>query len=313
VALGLALLGAILLAVTGYWTAVVLLVFLTLTGALAWGVLASPGEERPFTTVPLLLPGMALAIAIGVDFVRIEGDIGRMNTFFKYYLEVWVLLSLASAYMLWRLGTEGLFRWRWNWAKAAWLGVLVLLIGSSLIYTVQGARARVGDRFNSLPATLDGTAYMNLAVHWEQDQPFELKWDREAIRWLQDNVTGSPVVLEAHTDQYRWGARMSIYTGLPTVLGWPWHQRQQRWDYQSEVGERAARIREIYDTTDATRAEELLRRYEVKYIVVGELERIYYTQAGLQKFTDLAKRGSIQPVFENDGVSIYETNWQLGP
>ena len=312
-ALALGLLGAVLLAVTGYWTAVVLWVFLVLTGTLVWGVLASGTEDRPFAVVPLVLLGMALAIAIGVDFVRVEGDIGRMNTLFKYYLEVWVLLSIVSAYMFWRLGRDGLFRWPLTWLRGAWLGVVVLLIGSSLIYTALGTRDRIDDRFNVTAANLDGQAYMSLAVHFEKDQlgmdqPIELKWDREAIRWLQDNVSGSPVVLEAHTEFYRWGGRIASYTGLPTVLGWPWHQRQQRWDYQGEVFDRADQVREIYDTTDVGRAQELLQEYGVRYIVVGELERIYYAQAGLQKFSDWADEGMIQRVFQNEAVSIYQVN-----
>ena len=281
--IGIALVAAVLLGVTGFWTAVVLLVFLTLTGILAWDVLASRSEDRPFATVPLLLLGMALIIAIGVDFIRVEGDIGRMNTFFKYYLEVWVLLSVASAYMVWHLGNRGFLRWRWNWAKAAWVGVLVLLIGSSLIYTALGTRTRISDRFNDAPATLDGTAYMDRAVHWERDQPFELKWDGEAIRWLQDNVAGSPVILEAHNEQYRWGPRISNYTGLPTVLGWPWHQTQQRWDYDYAIRERAAEIGEIYNTTSITRAEEAAEE------IRGQVHRRWRARAHLLRRSRPAK------------------------
>ncbi len=304
--LGVGLVGAALLAATGFWTALVLLVFLVLTGILVWDVLTTPSEDRPFAAVPLVLAAMALTIAIGVDFVRVEGDIGRMNTLFKYYLEVWVLLSIAAAYMVWRLANGGFLGRPWHWAKGAWVGVLALLIGSSLIYTALGTKDRVGDRFTDGAATLDGTAYMSRAVHWEREQLFELKWDLDAIRWLQDNADGSPVVLEAHNEQYRWGPRISNYTGLPTVLGWPWHQKQQRWDYDHAIRERAAEIEEMYNTIDADRAEELLRKYEVKYIVVGELERIYYDQAGLQKFADLAESGRISKVFQNDGVFIYE-------
>jgi len=304
----LGLIIGVLLAVTGYWTALVLLGFLMLSATSAWSVLASRSEDRPYTSVPLLFVGMAFGIAIGIDFVRIEGDIGRMNTFFKYSLEVWVLLSLASAYMLWQLGGSLMFRWGWVWAKGAWLALVVLLIGSSLVYTALGTRARIGDRFNSLPATLDGAAYMSQAVHYEREQPFELKWDQEAIVWLQDHVRGSPVVLEAHNEQYRWGPRIANYTGLPTVLGWPWHQTQQRLDYRPEIVDRANRIEEMYNTTDLARAQELLRRFDVKYIVVGELEKIYYDPAGLEKFSTLAEIGLLQRVFQNDGVSIYQVN-----
>ena len=126
----------------------------------------------------------------------------------------------------------------------------------------------------------------------------------EAIRWLQDNVEGSPVVLEAHLEFYRWGARFASYTGLPTVLGWPWHQTQQRMAYSSTVEERARDVREMYETTDVGRALELLRQYRVRYVVVGDLERIIYTADGLLKFQNLG-----QKVFENQGTAIYKARW----
>ena len=258
-----------------------------------------------------MLLGMALAISIGVDIVRIEGDIGRMNTLFKYYLEVWILLSLTSAYMLWYLGDQGNFRVRAAWLKVIWLGVLLALIGCSLIYTVLGTRARLAYRFDtSVPVTLDGTAYMQKAVYTREGGALELKWDLEAVQWLQDNVTGSPVVLEAHSQQYDWSGRIASYTGLPTILGWPWHQTQQRWEYQHTIGERAADVRRIYETIDALEFQALLRRYDVEYIVVGELERLYYREAGIAKFDAMAGEGVIEPVFRNQGVAIYRSGPQ---
>ncbi len=304
--LGLGL--GVLLGVTGYWTAVVLLGLLLLTATSAWTLLESGREDRPYTSVVLLLLGMALALAIGLDFLRIEGDIGRMNTFFKYSLEVWVLLSLVSAYMLVTMGLRLAPRGRWAWAKGAWICLVVLLVGCSLVYTALGTKARTGHRFNSLPATLDGSAYMGRAVHFEREQAIDLKWDLEAIRWLQDHVSGSPVVLEAHTEQYHWGSRIAAYTGLPTVLGWPWHQTQQRSDYYPAIVDRAARIAETYNTTDLAKAQDLLRRFDVKYVVVGGLERTYYRPDGLRKFVELKELGLIQEVFRNSGVSIYQVN-----
>jgi len=254
--------------------------------------------------VPLALLGLALFIGIGVDLVRVEGDIGRMNTFFKYYLEIWVLLSIVSAYMLWHLGASGFLRPKTGLRSGAWMAVLVALIGSSLIYTALGSRARVADRFTDGPSTLDGTAYMAAAQHQEQEQTLELKWDLEAIEWVQDNVPGSPVILEAHLSQYRWGARFATYTGLPTVIGWPWHQIQQRTAYSFAIADRARDVREMYETTDNQRALELLRQYRVKYVVVGDLERINYVGDGLNKFETLGRK-----VFENQGTAIYEARW----
>jgi len=54
--------------------------------------------------------------------------------------------------------------------------------------------------------------------------------------------------------------------------------------------ERAEDIREMYETTDVERALVLLRQYRVKYVVVGDLERIIYAADGLRKFEDLARK-----------------------
>ena len=42
--------------------------------------------------------------------------------------------------------------------------------------------------------------------------------DAAAIRWLQANVEGSPVVLEADGLSYTEYERVSAMTGLPTIL-----------------------------------------------------------------------------------------------
>ena len=111
--------------------------------------------------------------------------------------------------------------------------------------------AQVGPRGCILGPGLDGWAYMETANYWDPiGEEYELKWDLEAIRWLLDNVVGSPVILEGHTPEYRWGGRYSINTGLPTVLGWNWHQRQQRAaaDASRQLAERDHRPRERHGT-----------------------------------------------------------------
>ena len=305
VAFTLGLLVAAYLAAADYWTAALLVGVLSLTGVAARDVLFSTEYRNPYAILPLLLLAMGIGISVGVDLVRLEGDIGRMNTQFKYYLEVWVLFSLAAAYMLWYLGSQARSQAGPNWGRRIWMAVLAVLVGSSLIYTVMGTQVRVADRFNDGPFTLDGTAYMEQAVHRELEQPVNLKWDLEAIQWLQDNVAGTPVVLEAHNDQYHWSGRIATYTGLPTVLGWPWHQIQQRMDYDYTVRDRAARVKEIYETSDLERARFLLNKYNVEYVVVGELERIYYSPQGIKKFEELAESQLVERVYRNEGVSIY--------
>jgi uncharacterized membrane protein len=187
--------------------------------------------------------------------------------------------------------------------------VLALLLAGAALYPPLATSAKIRDRFEAgLGPGLDGWEYMETASYFDpQGQEYELKWDLEAIQWLLDNVVGSPVVLEGHAPEYRWGARYAINTGLPTVLGWNWHQRQQRAvaDPQ-EVWNRAHDVETIYNSRIPSIAEPLLRKHEVRYIVVGPMERVYYASEGLSKFEPMVGEGTLQAVFRNEGVTIYE-------
>ena len=291
----------------GYFTVGLMLALLALLAVAGCRTLTVPEPSRPFEALVLVILGMAVLIVVGVDLVTVEGDIGRMNTLFKYYLEVWVFMAIAAAYMLWRIASSGMPELRFPHfdGRIIWASVLVILVLSSLIYTFMGTRVRVEDRFEDLPPTLDGTAYMTTAQHWERDEYFSLSWDLQAIQWLQDNVEGSPVVLEAHMEQYRWGGRIAIYTGLPTIIGWPWHQIQQRFDYREQIDRRAADVRLAYDATEIAMKIELLQEYDVSYVVVGDLERLNYGERGLAVFDEMARRGLLSRVYENEGTAIF--------
>ena len=149
-------------------------------------------------------------------------------------------------------------------------------------------------------------AYMDKAVQIENGQDVKLADDKAAMLWLLRNVQGSPVILEAQLPEYRWGSRFSIYTGLPTVQGWNWHQRQQRSVVPAVVERRVSQVQEIYNTTDLVRAQHLLDIYAVRYIIVGGLERATYAPEGLAKFDALAQQGYLKTGYQGGAVTIYE-------
>lgn len=250
---------------------------------------------------------IALALVIGLDFWRVEGDIDRLNSIFKFYLQVWALLGIAAAYMLWRLlhsGQSALAKI--GYVKKAWLAALAALILCASIYPVLGTRDRLRDRFdgNVTPLTLDGAAFIEKSHYREHyGDMIDLASDYEGIQWLNANVEGAPIVLEAVTPTYRWGGRVSIYTGLPTVIGWQWHQEQQRFAYREEVPRRIADVETIYNTPDAELALDLLRKYGVEYVYLGQLERLYFPD-GMDKF-DGELGGRLQRVFDNGDTAIY--------
>jgi uncharacterized membrane protein len=248
-------------------------------------------------------------MTLGVEVLVIQGDIGRMNTVFKFYLQVWMIWGVAAAAALaWMIPCL----WRWQSGQGLWLGILAVLLFSAALYPPLATWAKINDRFDNVEGPgLDGTAYMQTASYYDPNgQEYDLKWDLEAIEWLQDNVVGSPTIVEGHTPEYRWGGRYSINTGLPAVLGWNWHQRQQRAAAgEQEVWNRVNDVTTIYNTPSTEAAESLLREHNVRYAIVGPLERANYQMEGLAKFEDMVNEGKLIPVFRNGGVTIYEVNW----
>lgn len=250
----------------------------------------------------LVVSGAILVIA--VEFIVLRGDIGRMNTVFKFYLQIWVLWGSASALALSEL-LAGQSAWpaqRRRW----WNFILVLLLVSVASYPLLATLGKLRDRWQ-IPAAqgLDGFAYIWQATLEDQNQPITLANDAKAIAWLQQNVIGSPVVAEVSVPPYRWGSRIAIYTGLPTIIGWDWHQRQQRAAYSSQVVDwRLDDLRTLFSGHDVTAAWRIINLYNVRYIYVGELEAAYYDSAGLAKFSSMVGAG-LEVVYQDDPVTIY--------
>ena len=311
--IGLPLATLITMAVVGYITVAFISLLILPTAILAWKWLSSQ-TELPYGLFALALLGMALALGVGVEIVSIKGDLARMNSVFKFYLQAWVLLGVVSAYFLWRMDfgliilRRASVNLRGRVLGWAWVVLLLALLLSSSIYTVAGTQTRLRDRFQVLPLTLNGLAYMADAQYtFDSGSGSEaLRWDYEAIQWLRGNsIIGSPVVLEGQGILYRTlHDRASIYTGLPTVLGWDNHQSQQR-GYGPVIGERIRDIRRIYSTTNREDALELLGKYQVEYIYVGELERHFYPEQGLEKFNGMLG-ADLGLAFANPGVQIYQ-------
>jgi uncharacterized membrane protein len=232
-----------------------------------------------------VMAGLGLVLMGAVEVVALRSDVGRMNTVFKTYLQVWLLWS-ACVPAAWLLVREWLGR---GWAGRTFAGLTALSGLLMLVYPATAVIPRLAHRVApGAPRGLDGSAFMVTAsVPAPGGEPMALAEDLEAIRWLQDEVVGTPAIIEAQTDQYQWGGRISAHTGLPTVLGWTWHTRQQRLALPPAlVGQRWRDVRTFFTSPSADDAWRIAARYDVRYVVVGRLERALYPQGGLDKFED---------------------------
>lgn len=316
------------------WTNVLALTvsLLTVVGLGIWWLARYRSREAPIQVLLLGMLVLALGIGIGVDFVTAERDIDRMNTVFKFYLNAWVLFSVVAGVGAWQLWASNAFRWggttRMKAVKASWMGLLAILVMSSAIYPVLGTRTRIADRFdNAIGRALDGRAFQQTTTYHDPgpgnrgEDPgarYQLAADLAAIDFIRANVEGSPVFLEAVTDQYRWTPRVSIWAGLPVVAGWQWHQSQQRGAGGSEparVNARIADVRTMYRTSDVGRFADLIAEYEVEYIYVGPTERLYFPEQGLAKFAELARseEAFLEVFYASDEVTVYRVAGQAEP
>jgi len=305
--IGLVLLGAVALALLGYSVPAYLLPLVLLALLLLFRREIS--AEAAYLGI-IIFTG--LLILLGVEFFFLRDFLGggeyfRMNTLFKFYIQVWAIFGIAAAVALPRL-------WRWSdhWPLPVlilWRAVVVILLMACLVYPILGTRTRVDDRFpgddNRPPfGALDGLAYMTVGVfEWPAGSPIYLKYDYEAIRWLQDNVPGTPILAEAKIGYYREGGmRVAAYTGLPSILG-GLHQNEQRYAWQ--VGDRDFVVSEFWASPDPARTLELIHQLDISYIYDGQIERITHGAFISDKFEQLRAQGALELVFENEQTKIY--------
>ncbi len=254
----------------------------------------------------LLLCGLCLCLGIELVYVRdfLDGSVyERMNSVFKFSIQAWFCLAIGGALAAWHLWTH-----LGGFVRRAWLVAFALLIAANSVFLPLGTLSRADDHqaweqsqppaqsANYLPS-LDGSAFIRA---WYPG-------DAQAIDWINAHVAGSPVILEAASPySFSWYGRVSVYTGLPDVLGWPDHESEQR--PNEEVLNRLVDVGIIYTTLNKTLALALLHQYHVRYIYVGELERQTYAQqssGGLDKF-DAMVGSVLRIIYRANGVTLYE-------
>ena len=251
-------------------------------------ILHAESGRSPAMVFVLATVSLALLLVLGPEFLRVDDLFhNRMNTIFKLYYQAWILLAIASAFSLYFLnstrppsGSIG------KWAMQLWWVIVGGLFLASLYYPVEAAATKSG---NDGQRTLDGLS------HVSRSSPGEYA----AIQWLRDNAEEGDGIVEAVGDSWSAYGRVSSSTGLPTVLGWPWHEHQWRGSREPFEG-REEDVRTIYTTSDASEARRLLETYDVQYVVVGPRERSSYGTAGLAKFQAIG-----DAVFESEGVTVY--------
>ena len=200
-----------------------------------------------------------------------ENGNARANTMFKLTYQAYIMFGMTMIYAIFRLLIIG---------KNKILKVLAFIGLFFFVWTCGYFGNSVHSWFGEVwkPSQYKG---LNATAFLETDFPEDVN----GIRWLKENISDAPVVLEANGDSYSEYERVSAMTGLPTIMGWYVHEWLWRGNL-SDLNAKIEEIQEIYTSTDATRVKELLEEYNVSYIFVGSCERNKY---GADMNNDLLK------------------------
>ena len=228
-----------------------------------WCVKREGAKKADPFGVLLGISALGLIVIPEIVYVRdiYEKEYARSNTMFKLTYQAFTMFGILLGYALIRLWME-----KKHVIRKVLTSAVFACFAGCCFYTATAVHAWFGQVWDpSQYQGLDATAYL------EPTFPE----DAAAIRWLNDNVTGDPVVLEANGDSYSDYERVSAMTGLPTVLGWYVHE----WLWRDDTGalnERAQEVETIYTSTNQEEVKALLEKYQVEYIFVGAREREKY-------------------------------------
>jgi YYY domain-containing protein len=231
---------------------------------------------RPAHGFALLLVAVGATLVLIPEFVYLRDNFEtRINTIFKFYYQVWGVWSIAGAYAVYAvLSTSKGFR------RGVLAGGFAVVLALSGLYGVYGVwwRANVEGRTPNAPLTMDGRAKMTLTPD-----------DYRTVQCLEAFIgTERAVVAEAVRDAYRsYYGRVASISGVPIVMGWENHQRQWRGaTFNAVAGGRASDIDALYNTLRWEVAVDILKRYNIGYIMMGQTERNQYAQVGEEKFIE---------------------------
>ena len=281
-------------------------------------VLTKP--ETRETIFAALLSFLAFILVLGCEVMFIKdhfagGSLYRMNTVFKFHYQAWILFSLASGFWLKWIMENAWPQWG-VLGKGVWSFMMAMAVLGAALYPILAFTARMnGSSVDNV--TLDGSLY------YEKTFPA----DFQVAQWIKANVkpipkkgsnigTKVPVILECPGLSYHQDTdTVATLTGYPTVLGWDFHEAQWRgsWDQAAIRGQNAddtvqhrqEDIEAIYTSPDLGRTRDLLTKYNVDYVYVGDAERQKY-QANVGAFSKFAQLGS--PVYAVGNSTLYKLN-----
>jgi len=132
--------------------------------------------------------------------------------------------------------------------------------------------------------TLDGLAYLENSH----------AGDAGAVAWLR-TLEGDERIVEAEGGDYTYYSRVSSFTGIPAIIGMPFHEYMWRGDDTGWFSTRLADIKSIYQEPEKTVM--LMKKYNATLLYIGDAERERYQ-------VNIPATG-LERIYSSGGTEIY--------
>ncbi|MDR3643030.1 MAG: DUF2298 domain-containing protein [Candidatus Doudnabacteria bacterium] len=239
----------------------------------------------------------------------------RANTVFKSDYQAWILLAVAASGLLaagWkRAGTLRARANRYVGRSLVAAAVFFGLIFSGSFFW-QGIVQAYAQTWPAHGFNLDGSVFL------EQSQS---AGDYRTVQWLNQNQKQRVVILEASGASYQYFGRISVFTGMIDPINWYAHEWTWRFAYPPGItnwheavgksidtgyGAIAAvgdDVKKMYESADSGETQSLLKKYNVQFVYIGDLERTTYPDLNEAKFQSLG-----QVVFSYENSELFKIN-----
>ncbi|MDD9923739.1 MAG: hypothetical protein OXQ92_15890, partial [Boseongicola sp.] len=197
---------------------------------------------------------------------------------FKFYYQAWILLSIGGGY--------GIFIWwrrhpqlngKWLLASRTVFGLVAVIAVTSAYFAAASAVTKTVS--SGLGPTIDGLSFL------EERNPDEL----QVINEIKSIRTDKDVLAEAVGGSYTDFGRIAGSSGVPTVIGWTFHQTQ--WHGSNDLfKDREDDVETLYTSDDEQEIRNLIDKYKLTLLVVGPRERSTYGNTSIRMFDTLGDR-----------------------
>ena len=258
----------------------------------------------------LLAIGFANLIIVNFIYLKdifsaLNSDYSRANTVFKIYYQLWSLLGISTIALAYKsislikdLKLEKSIRLLFSIVLAIMLSYPIKIVVDYFPITWTNIK-------NYTPVFFNSRKLNTFICKLNFFEP-QYKLDRKLLEILKKKTKGKkPITIaEAITDKsYSLYGRMFVFSGNRSITGWPFHNAQwyngikfsyywyDLYNYKAthnlkfdNIYQRLQDAQTIYQATiTLDKLNELINKYAIGYIIIGQLERELFTENNLNK------------------------------